>query len=295
MLVLELELFLVALVYLLRVHLIELLGRDLFELGDFDTSSRELGVHAHLRIFFISAELLELGDSLGFLPRREVEAAHARFVVLHLALEVLEVDTEDPELALNGIIHNGCAFAHHGGVLALLDIPLHFLDLVLDRGHVRLPVVDHLNLLLEIKMRSWTNYSPEYYWQKPHLDFANRIIHHPLYKKLNPLHNHYYYRPEQARAEPLYFGVPPGATWLYGNLDYTMNKHHRLYQAHDDWYPDRKNKSLGYKNGALSDKRGNHSTMMRFEKIDYPRGCVREVRKFQDCAKEHGKGSDVCF
>ena len=112
---------------------------------------------------------------------------------------------------------------------------------------------------------------------------------------LNPLHTRNYKRPDTDYSEPLYFGVPPGSIWLYGNLDYTMNKTHRLYQSHDDWYPDRKAKSLGFKEGGLGDKRGTHSTEMLFIPIMNPRGCAREVKKFKDCAKEFGKGSDQCF
>lgn len=64
----------------------------------------------------------------------------------------------------------------------------------------------------------------------------------------------------QDKSVPLFYGVPPGGVWLYGNLDYTMNKEHKLIQAHDDWYPDRKAKPLGMKNGGLCDSRGLNTT-----------------------------------
>ncbi len=133
-------------------------------------------------------------------------------------------------------------------------------------------------------MDTFINYSPEYYWQKPHLDLANRLIHNRWYKMLNPLHTRNYRRPETEPSRPLYYGVPPESVWLYGNLDYTMNKQHKLYQAHDDWYPDRKAKSLGYKNGALQDKRGSHTTHLALKPTYVPRGCNREIKKFKDCS-----------
>ena len=77
-----------------------------------------------------------------------------------------------------------------------------------------------------------------------------------------PFRTQYETRPMQDKSVPLFFGVPPGGVWLYGNLDYTMNKEHKLIQAHDDWYPDRKAKTLGMRNGGLSDPRGHNTTEM---------------------------------
>jgi len=45
-------------------------------------------------------------------------------------------------------------------------------------------------------------------------------------------------------------------------LDYSLKKHHRLYQAHDDWYPDRKAKTLGNQGGGQGTKHGRDSTNM---------------------------------
>lgn len=79
----------------------------------------------------------------------------------------------------------------------------------------------------------WINFSssisPEYYWQKPHYNLGNKIIHSDLYKKLNPIRSKFDYAPNDYTQMPWYFGVVPDAYWTYGNLDYSFKKYHRLY------------------------------------------------------------------
>ena len=70
---------------------------------------------------------------------------------------------------------------------------------------------------------------PEYYWQKPHYDLGNRIIHHDLYKQLNPVRQRYEYQPNEYTQMPFYLHVVPQFYWLYGNLDYSFKKWHRHY------------------------------------------------------------------
>ena len=81
--------------------------------------------------------------------------------------------------------------------------------------------------------------------------------------------------------------------WIYGNFDYSFNKYHRHYQAHDDWYPDRKNKSLGFKQGGFCDKSLRLTKYMGLQPTFIPRGCVKEMRRFANCEKSKGEGN--CF
>jgi hypothetical protein len=76
-------------------------------------------------------------------------------------------------------------------------------------------------------------------------------------------------------------------------LDYSFNKYHRHYQAHDDWYPDRKGKSLGFKNGGGCDNSMKISKYMTLIPNFIPRGCYKEIRKYQLCAA--GKGAEACL
>lgn len=93
---------------------------------------------------------------------------------------------------------------------------------------------------------------PEYFIHegKPHWNLGNQIVHSDLYKKLNPLRQRYEPQVEEMTQVPFYFGHIPQLSWVYGNLDYSFNKYHRHIQAHDEWYPDRKAKALGHKNGG---------------------------------------------
>lgn len=92
---------------------------------------------------------------------------------------------------------------------------------------------------------------------------------------------------------PFYFGHIPQLSWVYGNLDYSFNKYHRHYQAHDDWYPDRKGKTLGHKNGGFCNPNMKNSKFMTLQPNYIPKGCYREIRKYQACSS--ASGQDACF
>jgi len=133
----------------------------------------------------------------------------------------------------------------------------------------------------------------EYYNQKPHYDFANRLLHSNVYKKLNPLRTYYDYQPGKLTQMPTFLGQYPQLSWLYGNLDYSVNKYHRHYQGHDEWYPDRKNKSLGFKQGGFCDPTLRNPVALGFKYPTIPRGCAREIRKYHSCRE--GDSKDQCF
>lgn len=88
-------------------------------------------------------------------------------------------------------------------------------------------------------------------------------------------------------------GQVPQMTWLYGNLDYANDKYHKHYQSHDDWYPDRKNKTLGNRNGGFRDNVMQESKYMGLKHEELPRGCQREVKKYNDCVS--AKNKEACF
>ena len=134
---------------------------------------------------------------------------------------------------------------------------------------------------------------PDYYWQKPHYNLGNRIIHSDLYKRLNPVRARYEATVNDYTQMPIYLGLYPQLSWVYGNLDYSLKKHHRHYQVHDDWYPDRKGKTLGAKNGGFNSPIMKESKYMTLRPNFIPRGCFREIRKYQLCAAE--KSADACF
>ena len=99
----------------------------------------------------------------------------------------------------------------------------------------------------------YSSITPEYFHQKWHYNLGNQLVHNDLYKQLNPIRTLNDSKPNEYTQTPYYLGLVPQATWVWGNLDYSYKKHHRHYQAHDEWYPDRKNKTLGVKNGGFCD------------------------------------------
>ena len=139
----------------------------------------------------------------------------------------------------------------------------------------------------------YSSVTPEYYWQKPHYNLGHKVITSDLYKKINPLRAKYDYNPNEYVQMPFYLGVVPQHWWLYGNLDYNMDKYHKHYQAHDDWVADRKQKTLGAKQGGFNSPVMKNSKYMTLTHSKIPRGCHREIRKYQDCSKKSGK--EQCF
>ena len=135
---------------------------------------------------------------------------------------------------------------------------------------------------------------PEYYWQKGHYNLGNKVVHSDFYKKVfNPIRARYDYKPNDYSQMPYFLGHVPQLSWVYGNLDYSFNKYHRHYQAHDDWYPDRKGKTLGMKNGGFCEPIMKQSKYMTLLPSFIPRGCYKEIRKYQICAnRDH---HDVCL
>ena len=139
----------------------------------------------------------------------------------------------------------------------------------------------------------YSSITPEYYQQKWHYNLGNQVVHSDIYKKLNPLRANYDFKPNQYTQMPYYLGLVPQFTWVWGNLDYSYRKYHRHFQAHDDWYPDRKNKTLGHKNGGFGDNTRRQSKYMVLNFQQVPRGCQRQIQYFQRCAKDNGEGN--CF
>jgi hypothetical protein len=139
----------------------------------------------------------------------------------------------------------------------------------------------------------YSSITPEYYVQKWHYNLGNKLVHNDIYKKLNPLRANYDFKPNQYTQMPYYLGLVPQFTWVWGNLDYSYRKYHRHFQAHDDWYPDRKNKTLGHKNGGFGDNTRRQSKYMALRYDQIPRGCQRQIQYFQRCTQEKGEGN--CF
>lgn len=140
----------------------------------------------------------------------------------------------------------------------------------------------------------YSSVQPEYMWQKTHYNWGNYVIHSDIYKKMNPIRARYDYTPNDYSQMPFYLGSIPQLNWLYGNLDYSFNKYHKHYQAHDDWVADRKGRTLGTKQGGFCNPNMKNSKFMTLIPSMIPKGCHREIRKFQACQSANGKDTAPC-
>ena len=139
-------------------------------------------------------------------------------------------------------------------------------------------------------MSSYSSLTAEYFVHegKPHYNFANKIAHSNFYKTMVPWRTRYENQVGERKPLPVYFGNVPQHTWIYGNLDYSFNKQHRHLQG-EDWYPDRKNKSLGSKRGGIKTGNTGVSKYMKLHADMIPRGCYREIQKYQSCTADKAK------
>lgn len=64
---------------------------------------------------------------------------------------------------------------------------------------------------------------------------------------------------------------------------------------HDDWYPDRKGKTLGHRGGgSFCSPIFKNSKFMTLKPNFIPRGCTKEIRAYQMC-KAKATSEDACF
>ena len=105
---------------------------------------------------------------------------------------------------------------------------------------------------------------------------------------MNPIRARYDYDVNEYTQMPWYLGTIPQVSWIYGNLDYSFDKHHKHYQAHDDWVIDRKGRTLGTNQGGGCTPIRKNSKYMTLQPAPMPRGCQREISKYQKCKETNG-------
>jgi len=126
----------------------------------------------------------------------------------------------------------------------------------------------------------------DYFIQKPHMNFFNKIYFSEFMKRYNPLHEwrspHPYYRTRLAN----WYGVPPHATWVDGSIDYTYNKYNQHTIGHFHMHENRKNKPFRSRGGSnrIPDfaKQPSHPA---YAYEYYPKGCGRQVFNYKKCVK----------
>jgi hypothetical protein len=128
----------------------------------------------------------------------------------------------------------------------------------------------------------------DYFIQRPHHNFFNKIYFSNFMKRYNPLQEwrspHPYYHVRLAN----WFGTPPHSTWVDGSIDYTYNKYNQGTIGHFHLHENRKNKPFrNRKNGG--DKIPDYATRPigpTYVKQYLPKGCAKEIHKYKKCVGE---------
>jgi len=128
--------------------------------------------------------------------------------------------------------------------------------------------------------------APDYFIQRKHFNFFNKIWYSEFMKKYNPLHEYRSYTTLQRQKSANWYGFAPQKTWVDGILDYTYNKHNTLTIGHFHMHENRKNKPFQSMNGSDGTKR--QLIAPSYVESYLPKGCEREVNAYKKCRKESG-------
>ena len=131
--------------------------------------------------------------------------------------------------------------------------------------------------------------SPDYFYQRPHINFFNSIMYSKFVKAINPFHEHRSFVPKEHIRQAVWFDEAPGSSWVDGVLDYTYNKQNKNSIGHFHWHEDRKNKPFKDK-GPGGDRvpYGPSFTNPVYAPVYTPKGCARELTNYQKCSSNGG-------
>jgi hypothetical protein len=130
--------------------------------------------------------------------------------------------------------------------------------------------------------------SEDYFHQKPHHNFFNKIFYSNLWKKITPFTENRDVGILERQRSAEWYGRAPQATWVDGIVDYTYNKHNVSSIGHFHMHENRKNKPNKAQSGG--DKTHGQHLYPSYVPVNMPKGCNREIYNYKKC-KEDG-GSD---
>ena len=135
--------------------------------------------------------------------------------------------------------------------------------------------------------------SQDYFYQRPHQNFFNKLFYSEFMKRYNPLHDWTSYHPLYHVRLANWKGDAPHASWVDGIIDYTYNKYNIGSIGHFHMHENRKNKPFKSTTGA--DRTITRSTWIKpvYSYVYYPKGCLREINQYKSCVKTHKK--EECF
>ncbi len=92
--------------------------------------------------------------------------------------------------------------------------------------------------------------SHDYFYQRPHQNFLNKVFYSEFMKRNNPLHDWRSYHPLYHVRLANWKGDAPHASWVDGIIDYTYNKYNVGSIGHFHMHENRKNKPFKSFTGA---------------------------------------------
>lgn len=141
--------------------------------------------------------------------------------------------------------------------------------------------IDIDNLAFNLKPEEWFN-------QRPHHNLFNKFFYSNLWKTIYPFHETRDFSVLERQRSAEWYGSAPQGTWVDGVIDYTYNKHNVNSIGHFHMHENRKNKPNKSREIG-GDKTHFLLTHPTFKPIIFPKGCNREIIKYQKCIEEGGK------
>jgi hypothetical protein len=131
-----------------------------------------------------------------------------------------------------------------------------------------------------------TPMNEDYFIQRPHMNFFNKIYFSEFMKRYNPFHEWRSYHPYYHTRLANWYGTPPHSTWVDGSIDYTYSKYNKETIGHFDMHENRKNKPFRNKDGALRVPNFAKAPIYPVYAIEhFPKGCNRQITNYKKCVK----------
>lgn len=121
----------------------------------------------------------------------------------------------------------------------------------------------------------------EYFHQRPHMNFFNRLFYNTGLKNYFPFAESRSFNPLEPQRSAHWYGRSPHADWVDGILDYTYNKFNVNSIGHFHMHENRKNKPQKSHSGG--DRNYFLVNTPEFAPVPLPTGCSKEVSKYTEC------------
>lgn len=132
--------------------------------------------------------------------------------------------------------------------------------------------------------------SEDYFIQRPHHSFFNKIFYSKLWRSIVPFHEKRDLTILDRQRGSEWYGSAPQATWVDGVIDYTYNKHNINSIGHFHMHENRKNKpQKARENGG--DATHGMPLYPVYSPVYFPKGCKREINNYKQC---RSSGSNDC-